>query len=170
MRRQWIWVLALVLATVGVSTAQETTSGSIGGEVLDNQGGAVPGATVTITSNQGTRTAVTDANGRFYVPFLTPGIYSVKVELTGFTPVEQKDIQVRLGQRLDLPFTLGVGGIQEVVEVVGSAPVIDTTTTTIGGILDQETITKLPVGRNFTETLYMLPGVSDSSYAGRANP
>ena len=102
MRRQLIWALALVLAIVGVSTAQETTSGSLVGEVVDNQGGAVPGATVTVTSNQGARTAVTDSNGRFYVPFLTPGIYAVKVELTGFTPVEQKNIQVRLGQRHDL--------------------------------------------------------------------
>ena len=55
---------------------------------------------------------------RFFAPFLTPGTYGVKVELAGFSPVEQKNIQVRLGQRLDLNFSMKVGDIQEVVEVI----------------------------------------------------
>jgi outer membrane receptor protein involved in Fe transport len=165
-----IWALALVLASFGVATAQETTSGSLAGEVLDNQGAAIPGATVTVTSGQGSRSIVTDANGRFFAPFLTPGSYSVKVELAGFSPVEQKNINVRLGQRLDLSFTLKVGDIQEVVEVVGAAPVIDTSSTTAGGTLDSDQLQRLPVGRNFTQTLYLVPGVSDSSGVGNANP
>lgn len=171
MRRQLVWALVLALATFGIAAAQETTSGSITGLVVDAQGAPVPGATVSVTSNQGTKTLVTDAQGRFFAPFLTPGMYSVKVDLTGFSSVEQKNIQVRLGQRLDLgDMALKVGGVQEVVEVVGSAPVVDTSSTTIGGTLDAETIGKLPVGRNFTDSLYMLPGVSDSSYAGKSNP
>ena len=98
-------------------------------------------------------------------------MYSVRVELTGFSPIEQKEIQVRLGARLELKeLTLKVGDLTEVIEVVGSAPVIDTASTTIGGVLDAETIGKLPVGRAFTDTLYLVPGVSDSSYAGKANP
>jgi hypothetical protein len=172
MRRQLIWVLALaLLATLGVANAQETTSGSLTGEVNDAQGAPVPGATVTVTSNQGTKTFTTDANGRFFAPFLTPGVYAVKVDLTGFSPVEQKNIQVRLGQRLELSgLTLKVGGVEEVVEVIGSAPVVDTTSTTAGGILDSDQMSRLPVGRNFTATLYLVPGVSDSSGAGNANP
>ena len=171
MRRQLIWALLLVVASFGLASAQETTSGSITGKVVDAQGAPVPGATVTITTNQGPKTLVSDANGRFFAPYLAPGRYSVKVELTGFAPVEQKNIDVHLGQRLELgEITLKVGSLQETVEVVGGAPVVDTTTTTIGGILDSETISKLPVGRNFTDTLYMLPGVSDSSYAGKSNP
>ena len=86
MRRQLIWVLALVLATFGVAGAQETTSGSLTGEVTDAQGAPVPGATVSVVSGQGTKTFTTDANGRFFAPFLTPGVYSVKIELTGFSP------------------------------------------------------------------------------------
>jgi hypothetical protein len=171
MRRQLIWAVALVLATFGMAQAQETTGGSITGEVVDAQGAPVPGATVTVTSPQGPKTFVTDSNGRFFAPYLTPGKYTVRVELSGFSPVEQKNIDVRLGQRLELTgLTLKVGGLEEVVEVVGSAPVVDTTSTTAGGTLDSDALTRLPVGRNFTATLYLVPGVSDSSGAGAANP
>ena len=111
MRRQLIWAVALVLATFGFATAQETTSGSITGEVVDSQGAPVPGATVTVTSPQGPKSFVTDSNGRFFAPYLTPGRYAVRVELSGFSPVEQKNIEVRLGQRLELSgLTLKVGG------------------------------------------------------------
>jgi hypothetical protein len=171
MKRQLIWALALVFATFGVASAQETTSGSLTGDVVDNQGAAVPGATVTITSAQGSRSVVTDSNGRFFAPFLTPGSYGVKVELAGFSPVEQKNIQVRLGQRLSLNFTLKVGDITETIEVVGSAPVVDVNSTTAGGVLDADQLKRLPVGRALADTLYLVPGVSDSGPGGgRANP
>jgi hypothetical protein len=171
MRRQLIWAVILVLAGFGLASAQETTSGSIAGEVIDAQGAPVPGATVTIGSPTGNKTFVTDANGRFFAPYLTPGKYSVRVELTGFSPVEQKNIEVRLGQRVALTgLTLKVGGLTEVVEVVGAAPVVDTNSTTTGGTLNSDMLSRLPVARNFTATLYLVPGVSDSSGAGAANP
>jgi hypothetical protein len=170
MRRQLLWAVVLVLAGFDLASAQETTSGSIMGTVVDAQGASVPGATVTITSEQGPKALVTDSNGRFFAPYLTPGKYAVKVELTGFSPVEQKNITVRLGQRLELSFTLKVGGVQELVEVVGAAPVVDTNSTTTGGTLDSDVLKRLPVGRNFTDTLYLVPGVSDSSGVGQANP
>src|SRR5688500_6677371 len=100
MIRRITWAVVLALVSYGAS-AQETTSGSLAGQVVDAQGAAIPGATVTVTSNQGSKSFVTDANGRFFAPFLTPGRYSVKVELTGFSSLEQKDIDVRLGQRLE---------------------------------------------------------------------
>src|SRR6185436_18196373 len=111
MIRRITWAVALVLACSFGAGAQETTSGSIAGQGMDAQGAPVPGATVSVTSGQGTKTFVTDANGRFYAPFLTPGKYGVKVSLAGFQSVEQKNIDVRLGTRLELPFTLKVGGV-----------------------------------------------------------
>jgi hypothetical protein len=171
MRQRFVFTLLLLLASFGLATAQETTSGSITGEVIDAQGAPVPGATVTVTSEQGTKSTVTDAAGRFFMPYLTPGVYAVKVELTGFTPIHQKDINVRLGQRITLTgLTLKVGGLEEVVEVIGAAPVVDVTSTTTGGTLDSEQLKHMPVGRNFTQTLYLVPGVSDSSGVGNANP
>ena len=170
MRRQLIWALLLVVASFGLASAQETTSGSITGTVVDAQGAPVPGATVTITSTQGPKTFVTDSTGHFFAPYLTPGRHTVKVELSGFSPVEQKNVDVRLGSRLDLgTLTLKVGGLEEVVEVVGAASTIDTSSTTAGAVLDSDALKRLPVGRNFTDTLYLVPGVSTSG-VGRSNP
>ena len=171
MRRQLIWALALVLATVGVATAQETTSGSIAGLIVDAQGAAVPGATVTLRSTQGTKTLVTDSTGRFFAPFLTPGTYAVKVELTGFSPVEQKNIDVRLGQRLELDLHAegrrrpgGRRGRRRRARSSTPPPPPSAASSTA------ETLKRLPVGRNFTDTLYLVPGVSDSGGVGQANP
>src|SRR5262245_61540470 len=66
MRRQLVWALLLVVASFGIASAQETTTGSITGTVVDAQGAPVPGATVTVTSPQGPKTFVSDTNGRFF--------------------------------------------------------------------------------------------------------
>ncbi len=161
------WVF---LALAGYGYAQESTTGSIAGEVVDTQGARLPGASVTITSDQGAKTVVADRDGRFFAPFLTPGVYAVRVELAGFSPIERKNVEVRLGQRVPLDFTLKVGEIEETVEVVGTAPVINTSSTTSGGVLSSDELKKLPIGRGFTESLYLVPGVSDSSGVGRQNP
>src|SRR5262245_42215198 len=95
------FLVALALAVTGVAAAQDTT-GSIGGQVVDAQGLPVPGATVTVTGPQGARTLVTDAEGRYVAPFLTPGQYAVRVELQGFKASEQKDIGVSLSQRREI--------------------------------------------------------------------
>lgn len=165
-----VGIAVLLLAAVVPVGAQESTTGSIAGHVVDEQGAAIPGATVTITSDRGTRLLVSDAAGHFFVPYLVPGLYSIRVELDGFTPVERRDVDVRLGQRSSLEFTLKLGTLNESVEIVASAPVVDVASTTAGGVLDSAELKHLPVGRAFTDTLYVVPGVSDSSGVGQANP
>ena len=163
-------LLAFALAITGLAAAQEITSGSITGQVLDSQGAAVPGATVTISSEEGDKVFVTDGEGRFFAPFLTPASYTVRVELTGFAPAERM-VVVRLGQRVTLTdLVLRIGGLTELVEVSATPPVIDVTTTTAGGVLNSNILRHLPVGRGLTDVVYMVPGVSDSSGVGRANP
>src|SRR6266850_3495705 len=108
-------LLAFVLAFAGLATAQETT-GTISGRIVDAQGLAVPGATVTVSGPQGSKTVSTDAEGRYAVPFLTPGTYSVRAELEGFKAAERKDIVVALGQSVDIPVTLQVGALSETVQ------------------------------------------------------
>src|SRR5712691_8334970 len=162
-------LLAFVLALTGLAAAQETT-GTISGRLLDAQGLAVPGATVTVTGPQGARTVVTDSTGRFVAPFLTPGAYSLRAELQGFKAVEQKDIVVRLGQTADFNLKMEVGGLTETVEVTGASPVIDTQTTTAGANLNSAMLSRLPVGRSLAETLYVAPGVSSGGGTGTSNP
>jgi len=149
--------------------AQETT-GQISGRIVDTQGLAVPGATVTVTGPQGTKTVATNGEGRFSVPFLTPGVYTIRAELQGFKAFEQKDVRVVLGQTADVPIAMQVGGVTEVVNITASAPVIDTTSTTAGAVLSSELLENVPVGRRLADALYLAPGVSSSSTAGRMNP
>ena len=121
--------VALALACASTAAAQEVTSGSIGGQVTDPQGLSLPGVTVSVTAGQGTQTFTTDEQGRFFAPFLTPGIYVVRAELSGFKPVEQRRVEVRLGQRAELTLKLEVGGVSETVEVTGGSAVVDVTST-----------------------------------------
>ena len=141
MRSQYV-LLALLLVLGGsvAAAAQETTTGSIGGRVVDAQNLPVPGATVTIVSPQGDRTFTTDSDGRFLAPFLTPGAYEIKVELQGFRPLDRKGIQLQVGQRIELPLGMTVGALTETVQVTGETPVIDTSTTTTGATTGIKTI------------------------------
>lgn len=163
-------LVAFALAlTTGLAYAQETT-GTISGRLVDAQGLAVPGATVTVTGPQGAKTTVTDAEGRYTAPFLIPGVYTVRAELQGFKAAETKDVTVRLGQTTGLDLNMEVGGLTETVEVTGAAATLDTRSTTSGAVLDSELFSRVPVGRRVTDTLYMAPGVSSSGTAGTANP
>src|SRR5579872_1049960 len=94
--RSLVFLLALALFATPL-LAQEIT-GQITGQVTDAQGLAVPGVTVTATGPQGAKNSTTSGDGRFTIPFLVPGTYSVRAELQGFKAVEQKDVTVRLGQ------------------------------------------------------------------------
>jgi hypothetical protein len=153
----------------GRAFAQDTT-GAISGRIVDQQGLALPGATVTVTGPQGARTAVSDGDGRFAVPFLQPSSYALQAELQGFETVRRSTLSVRLGQTLDVPIEMRVGGIAENVDVIAARPVVDTSTAAIGANLDSDTLARLPVGRRFSDTLYLAPGVSTGGSVGVANP
>lgn len=162
-------LVVVALAMTGVAAAQVIT-GTIAGSVVDAQELAIPGATVTVTGPQGARTTVTDGEGRFSIPFLTLGAYTVRAELSGFRTAEQPAVTVGIGQTVNISFVMEVGGLTEVVEVRAASAIVDIRTTTVGGVLDAETLRHLPVGRAMTESIYLVPGVSDSSGVGRANP
>ncbi len=162
-------IVFLWCAYAAAASAQETT-GTLVGRVKDGQGLIVPGVTVTATGGQGDRVTVTDDDGAFTLPFLVPGTYTVRAELSGFSPVTQEGVEVRLGQTVDLTLTLTLGGVAETITVKGGAAVIDARSTTVGLNLDTDTLNRLPVGRRFSDTLYVSAGVSSSGSAGSSNP
>src|SRR5215469_3244923 len=163
-----VFIIAVILATP--LAAQETT-GAIAGRIVDAQGLPVPGVTVTATDAQGSKGAITDSDGRFTVPFLVPGDYSVHAELQSFSPADRGVVQVRLGQTTDIPLTMAVGALTETIQVVAAATApVETGSTTIGANLDSATLANLPVGRRFSDTLYLAPGVSTGGNIGVANP
>jgi hypothetical protein len=126
-------VALIVAALPSLALAQQTTSGAIAGRVVDTQGLPIPGATVTVTGSQGARTTVTDGEGRFTLPFLTPGEYTARAELAGFRAVEQQKVAVSLGQRVALTLEMSVGALTETVRVTSSSPVVDSSTTGLHG-------------------------------------
>jgi hypothetical protein len=161
-------VAAFAWSLASIAAAQDTT-GTIAGRIVDAQGLAVPGVTVTASGAQGMKTAISDGDGRFTFPFLTPAPYTVRAELQGFAPVERTNVRVQLGQTTELPVTLQPASVSETV-TVSAAPTIDTTSTTIGATLDSASLARLPVGRRFSDTLYLAPGVSTGGSVGVANP
>jgi hypothetical protein len=170
MLRRCVLTLACVVLVAVAARAQETTIGSIAAKVVDTQNLPVPGATVTLTTPQGPRTFVTDANGAFFAPYLTPGIYAIKIALQGFRTLDRQNIDVRLGQRVELTLPMQVGALTESVNVTGGAPVVDVSSTTTGVVLDSEMLQRVPIGRRFSDTLYIAPGVSSGGQVGDANP
>ena len=133
--RMSAFVLVLTLAVSGSVSAQETT-GTVAGRIVDSQGLAVPGVAVTLTGSQGVKTVVTDADGRFAIPFLTPGAYTIRAELQGFKTAETKDLVVSIGQSTSADLTLEVGGLTDTVQVVATTVPIDVTSTTVGLVIE----------------------------------
>src|SRR5689334_10318106 len=147
-------LLAAVLAAGSAAFAQETT-GTITGRIVDTQDLPIPGATVTVIGPQGQKVTTTNQDGRFSVPFLTPGTYTVKAELNGFKTVERKDLTVSLGQTLTLPIKLEAGVVSETVTITGELPTIDLSSSTTGAIIGGDFAARVPVGRRISDVTYM---------------
>jgi hypothetical protein len=162
-------MLILVLACWSSSArGQEATTGSIVGTVTDPEGSPLAEVTVAITSDQGTRTAQTDMDGRFRFPYLTPGLYGLTASLYGYTTAESQDIEVRLLARVRVEVVL-TPGASEKIEVLGRAPVIDLSSTTTGTTISSKLMSSIPLGRGFSSTLALAPNVVDGGI-DRSNP
>jgi hypothetical protein len=141
--------MAVVVATAVPLRAQVQT-GSILVRVTDDQGGAVPGATVTISSSAlvaGSTTGVTES-GAYRFPSLPPGVYTVKVELQGFRTVTRENVNVLVGQTTPIDVTMNVATLAETVTVTGTSPVIDTTSANVSVNLSEQLLQGTPGGRD----------------------
>ncbi len=163
-------VLALALVFPAAVLGQTIAKGSIGGTVYDPTGAVVPGAKVTATGAFGTREATSGPDGTFVFQALEPGTYTVKVEAPGFTTAEAKDILVRLNERAGVSVTLQPGAVTEVVEVTDAAIGVDVTTTTGGGTVHGDLLSRSPIGRNISQIAYVVGAAVDSGGVGAANP
>ena len=154
-------VCALMLAVSPASHAQAT--GSFSGNVLDKSGSSISGATVTATS-QGTgvaRNSQTDENGHYLIPLLPVGIYSVRVEFTGFAPAESKDLRLQVDEARELDFTLSPSSQGTTVEVNASAVAVETTSPSLGQVITAEEVSQLPLnGRDFVQLASLTPGTT----------
>src|SRR5512143_1763546 len=115
MRR--ILILSLLLAAMAFPLAAQSLTGTVAGVVKDEQGGVLPGVTVTLTGKMGSRNTTTDAQGAFRFAAVDPGTYSVTASLTGFRPKRQDNVDVTVSGVVEIPMTLAVGGVTESVDV-----------------------------------------------------
>jgi len=139
----------LVLGAALPTDAQQFTGG-VRGAVRDANG-VIPGVTVTLT-NEATnvsREVVTNEVGQYNFPAVPPGTYTLRSQIQGYKRFESKGLIVGTQQFVTLDVVLEVGAIEESVTVTGSTPLIDTSTASTGGVLDQRTLESLPApGRN----------------------
>jgi len=162
-RLRWYVGLFLFLFLVSVPVFPQGSTGRIQGSITDQSGGAISGATVTVSDvDRGTtRTLTTDSAGAYNAPNLLPGTYKVRAEFKGFRTVERPNIPLEVSQELRMDLTLQPGEQTQVVTVNAEAPLIETSNAELGGTLQNEVINDLPLnGRNFENLLDLRPGVT----------
>ncbi len=165
MRRATTWFLVVASvfwhASIATGWAQESRA-TLEGRVTDPQGAIVPNATVTVTSGdtQVKQTTKTNDQGNWIVQFLNPGQYSLSVSARGFKTAEQKGITLNTADDKQIDVSLEIGATSQQVEVSGRAPLVDTTSSTSGTVIEQEFITEMPsLGRIPTLLAALSPGV-----------
>ncbi len=156
-------VLVLLLVGVVVPLGAQDTTATISGTVRDQTGAVVPGVTVT-TKNVGTnaeRTEPTDTAGRYRIRSLPVGNYEVRAELSGFQTSVRRGIELTVGREAVVDFAVQAGDISETVVVTGEAPLVDTTSGALGGLVTREKIDQLPLnGRDLTQLMTLEGGVT----------
>jgi len=165
-------VTALVLLIGVSSTAAQSISGTIAGQVVDAQGQVLPGATVTVTGRTGSKTQTSDETGSFRFLALEPGVYNLKAELSGFQVAEENGIALSISSVAQFKLTLNLSGVAETVQVTANAMVVDTTTTRTEAKLSQDLLFAMPLSRTnaATSLLNYAPGVnSGSAFGGSAD-
>ncbi len=171
--------VALLTVALPMTAAAQSDSGRVTGTVLDQTGAFVTGASVTVKNQKTgeTRTATTGDNGYFVVASLKPSTYTITVQKTGFANVEYTDMPVAVGQELTLDFAFKSAAAQEAVTVIGSSPVIDTSSAKIGANVSEREVQGLPVnGRQMSQLMLQAPGSQnagtgtwgDIRFSGRA--
>ena len=170
MFKRTLGLMAICIFVVVPVAAQQTES-RIVGTVTDQNGGILPGTSVTVTAVQtGTpRSAVTDSGGRFAVTNLGPGAYRVAIEISGFAPA-RREVVLGVGDTKLVDVALNLAGVSEAVTVHGEASVVDTASAKIGVNVSPEEIASLPInGRNFANLMTLATGATTDGNGGWAS-
>ena len=154
-------VVFVCLVTSTLVLAQ-STGGRIVGRVADPSGAVLAGVKVSLTNvaTQSSRDVQTNSTGDFVFVEVPPGQYWVAFESQGFKRVVQKNISIEVNQIITLNQTLQLGGAEETVEVTSEAPLVDTTSTQLGAVVNNRSVNELPLNeRDSYQFLQLQPGV-----------
>src|SRR5437016_10777309 len=168
-RRVAVFVLGLVLFVAAVPVFAQLPTGTILGTVKDASGALVPGAMVTAQNVEtGTsRSTLTNETGAYRLAALPVGHYDLRVELSGFKATTQRGLVLSVGDETVLNFSLEVGTPSQELVVSSDAPIVNTTTASLGGLVNEQKLAELPLnGRNYLDLTLLQPGISQ---IGRAS-
>jgi hypothetical protein len=154
--------LSLVLTTVfSRSVSAQVAHAELRGTVVDESGAALPGASITAThvDTGVARTAVSSSTGAFTMPALPVGRYRLQFDLAGFGTVVQEGIVLSVGQSASLSVTMKLASVQETITVTGEAPLVETRTSELSGVVTPTQVESLPLnGRNWLDLVTLVPG------------
>jgi outer membrane receptor protein involved in Fe transport len=162
MRRFKVIALVVAVLLVMVSTLSAQQTAQITGTVTDASGAVIPGAQVVIVNDATSiqTTATSDDAGNYRALFLPPGTYSINISRNGFRPMSRTGVALQVAQAVQLNFQLQVGDVAQTVDVVETAPLLDTSASAMGGVVSSEKIANLPMkGRNSNAFMMLEPGV-----------
>ena len=165
--------IALLLGLAFLPAAAQQTTGSIVGDVMDQQGAVVNTARVTATNvNTGfTRTAQVNGYGQFRIDYLPVGKYTVQADAANFQRYVQQNLALNVDQTLSLDIKLVVGAQSETITVTEAPPQVNTTDAVLGRTIEPDEIIGLPlVNRNVYAELSLTPGVMANSNSPTSNP
>ncbi len=155
--------LLSALLILALPAFPQGNTGRMLGTVTDQSGGYVAGAPVTVTdvARGVTQNLITDSDGAYVALNLVAGTYSVRVEVKGFKVFERKNIQIEVGKDLRVDVVLQTGSTSETITITEEVPMVDTTSTTLGGTISNMTINEIPLnGRNYQNLLTLRPGTT----------
>lgn len=154
--------ILLAVACVFLLPAVSSAQSAIVGLLTDDSGGVLPGVSVEASSPvmiEGSRTAVTDGQGRYRIPELRPGTYKLTFSLTGFGTVVRDGVSLPSNFTASVNAEMKVGSLEETVNVSGTAPQVDVQQATRTTVIARDVIDSLPISRNVMGLAVIVPGV-----------
>jgi hypothetical protein len=167
----------LILSFTGAPLCLAQGTASLRGAVTDPSGGVVPGAKVVVKSVQTgiTTNLTTDSDGRYVAPTLSIGTYEVSVQAQGFETARRENIVLAVGDQREVNIPLSVGQMSQEVAVSAQAAQVESNSSTVSALINQQQMRDLPLnGRNFEQLIVLTPGVvpvtnaAQSAYIGRS--
>src|SRR5438445_3907833 len=160
--------LVLMMGKLAMS---QLPTGTILSAVKDSSGAVIPGASITAKNVETglTRTGVSAEDGSYRLSALPVGGYEVRVELAGFRRAVRSGLTLTVSQEAVVNFTLQAGAVDQTVVVTEDAPIVNTTSGALGGLVDERKVAELPLnGRNFIDLTLLTPGITQQRNLGVA--
>ncbi len=158
------FICLIAIAFLGVSATAQSPTGTVQGLVTDKTGAAVQGASITVvrTTTNEQRKTTSDSAGRYIIPFVEPGTYSISAEANGFQIAKQDNVLVQVTETRPVDFKLQVGTVSQTIAVNAAAESLDVDTSSLGQTLQSLTILELPDnGRNPFDFAFLVAGVNN---------